>query len=159
MGLEDGGGFNFDIAQTSKAAKKLPCTFYVYAYLIFVISYFCRINHRCNKDGILNTDFVWSGPVLFAYLLLFKRKTWGCNSKKEWAACAKPAKTLGTRLTNGKVDEVDESANQKVSEGAITAMATLDDNWQTKHPTISERTKFIFNNELLSDVKFAVPVA
>ena len=59
-------------------------------------------------------------------------------------------------MTNGKVDE---SANQKVSEGAITAMATLDDNWQTKHPTISERTKFIFNNELLSDVKFAVPVS
>ena len=36
-------------------------------------------------------------------------------------------------------------------------MATLDDNWQTKHPTIRERTKFIFNNELLSDVKFVVP--
>ena len=88
-------------------------------------------------------------------MLLFKPEK-GCNSKKEWAACAKPAKTLGTRLTNGKVDE---SANQKVSEGAITAMATLDDNWQTKHPTISERTKFIFNNELLSDVKFAVPVS
>ena len=36
------------------------------------------------------------------------------------------------------------------------AMATLDDNWQTKRSTISERTKFIFNNELLSDVKFVV---
>ena len=35
-------------------------------------------------------------------------------------------------------------------------MATFDDNWQTKRPTISERTKFIFNNELLSDVKFVV---
>ena len=33
-------------------------------------------------------------------------------------------------------------------------MATFDDNWQTKRPTISKRTKFIFNNELLSDVKF-----
>ena len=30
--------------------------------------------------------------------------------------------------------------NQK---GAITAMATLDDNWQTKRSTICERTKFI----------------
>ncbi|CAH3197589.1 unnamed protein product [Porites evermanni] len=38
-------------------------------------------------------------------------------------------------------------------------MATLDDNWQTKRPTISERTKFIFNNELLSDVKFVVPAS
>ena len=38
-------------------------------------------------------------------------------------------------------------------------MATLDDNWQSKHSTISERTKFIFNNELLSDVKFVVPVS
>ena len=37
-------------------------------------------------------------------------------------------------------------------------MATFDDNWQTKHPTISERTKFIFNNDLLSDVKFVAPV-
>ena len=36
-------------------------------------------------------------------------------------------------------------------------MATFDDNWQTKRPTISERTKFIFNNELLSDVKFVAP--
>ena len=38
-------------------------------------------------------------------------------------------------------------------------MATLDDNWQTKRPTISERTKFIFNTELLSDVKFVVPAS
>ena len=38
-------------------------------------------------------------------------------------------------------------------------MATFDDNWQTKRPTISERTKFIFNNELLSDVKFVVPAS
>ena len=46
--------------------------------------------------------------------------------------------------------------NQK---GAMTAMATLDDNWQTKRPTISKRTKFIFNNELLSDVKLVVPAS
>ena len=38
-------------------------------------------------------------------------------------------------------------------------MATLDDNWQTKRSTISERTKFIFSNELLSDVKFVVPAS
>ena len=38
-------------------------------------------------------------------------------------------------------------------------MATFDDNWQTKRPTISERTKFIFNNELLSDVKFVAPAS
>ena len=38
-------------------------------------------------------------------------------------------------------------------------MATFDDNWQTKCPTISERTKFIFNNELLSDVKFVAPAS
>ena len=30
------------------------------------------------------------------------------------------------------------------------------DHWQTECSTISERTKFIFNNELLSDVKFIV---
>ena len=34
-----------------------------------------------------------------------------------------------------------------------------DDQWQTKCLTISERTRFIFNNELLSDVKFIVPAS
>ena len=38
-------------------------------------------------------------------------------------------------------------------------MATLDDSWQTKRSTISERTKFIFNDEFLSDVKFVVPAS
>ena len=38
-------------------------------------------------------------------------------------------------------------------------MATFDDNWQTRRPTISGRTKFIFNNELLSDVKFLAPAS
>ena len=33
------------------------------------------------------------------------------------------------------------------------------DHWQTKCLTISERTRFIFNNELLSDVRFIVPVS
>ena len=32
-----------------------------------------------------------------------------------------------------------------------------DDNWQTELPTLVERTAFIFNNEILSDVKFVVP--
>ncbi|KAL9968019.1 hypothetical protein ACROYT_G026344 [Oculina patagonica] len=35
-------------------------------------------------------------------------------------------------------------------------MAVVEENWQTKRPTIAERTTFIFNNELLSDVKFVV---
>ena len=35
----------------------------------------------------------------------------------------------------------------------------FDDNWQTKRHTISERTNFIFNNELLSDVKFVAPAS
>ena len=38
-------------------------------------------------------------------------------------------------------------------------MAAFDDNWQTKRQTISERTKFVFNNKLLSDVKFVVPAS
>ena len=38
-------------------------------------------------------------------------------------------------------------------------MATFDDNWQTTRPTISERTKFIFNSEFLSDFKFVVPAS
>ena len=38
-------------------------------------------------------------------------------------------------------------------------LRSFDDNWQTKCPNISDRTKFIFNNELLSDVKFVVPAS
>ena len=34
-----------------------------------------------------------------------------------------------------------------------------EENWQTKLQTIVERTAFIFNNEMLSDVKFVVPVS
>ena len=34
-----------------------------------------------------------------------------------------------------------------------------ENNWQTKLQTIVERTAFIFNNEMLSDVKFVVPVS
>ncbi|XP_078347939.1 BTB/POZ domain-containing protein 6-like [Oculina patagonica] len=35
-------------------------------------------------------------------------------------------------------------------------MAAVEENWQTKRSTIRSRTAFIFNNELLSDVKFVV---
>ena len=38
-------------------------------------------------------------------------------------------------------------------------MAVVQETWQTKQSTIVERTTFIFNNELLSDVKFVVPVS
>ena len=38
-------------------------------------------------------------------------------------------------------------------------MAVVEDTWQTKRSTIVERTTFVFNNELLSDVKFVVPVS
>ena len=38
-------------------------------------------------------------------------------------------------------------------------MAVVEENWQTKRSTILERTTFILNNELLSDVKFVVPVS
>ena len=38
-------------------------------------------------------------------------------------------------------------------------MTAAEENWQTKLATLVERTTFIFNNELLSDVKFVVPVS
>ncbi|XP_078348845.1 BTB/POZ domain-containing protein 6-B-like [Oculina patagonica] len=38
-------------------------------------------------------------------------------------------------------------------------MTHVEENWQTKRSTVVERTTFIFNNELLSDVKFVVPVS
>ena len=47
-----------------------------------------------------------------------------------------------------------------LSHRAIYGMCEMaDDHWQTKCLTIRERTTFIFNNELLSDVKFIVPVS
>ena len=36
------------------------------------------------------------------------------------------------------------------------AMSVAEENWQTTRPTIRERTKFIFNNDLFSDVKFVL---
>ena len=38
-------------------------------------------------------------------------------------------------------------------------MAAVDENWQTKRSTIKERTAFLYNNELMSDVKFVVPAS
>ena len=38
-------------------------------------------------------------------------------------------------------------------------MATVQENWQTKCTSISQRTKYIFNTALLSDVKFIVPMS
>ena len=38
-------------------------------------------------------------------------------------------------------------------------MAVAEENWQTALSTITRRTTFIFNNELLSDVRFVVPVS
>ena len=38
-------------------------------------------------------------------------------------------------------------------------MASVEENWQMKLSTIKERTTVIFNDELLSDVKFVVPVS
>ncbi|KAL9979932.1 hypothetical protein ACROYT_G008453 [Oculina patagonica] len=35
-------------------------------------------------------------------------------------------------------------------------MSAVEQNWQTTRPTIRERSKFMFNNELFSDVKFVV---
>ena len=41
----------------------------------------------------------------------------------------------------------------------VASVVTEDEYWQTKCPTVLDRTKFIFNKELLSDVKFVVPVS
>ena len=38
-------------------------------------------------------------------------------------------------------------------------MVTVQENWQTNCTSISQRTKYIFNTALLSDVKFIVPVS
>ena len=35
-------------------------------------------------------------------------------------------------------------------------MPLVEENWQTKRSTVRARTKFVFNNDLFSDVKFVV---
>ena len=45
---------------------------FMYVYLIFVIRYFCRINHRCNKDVILNTELLLC--LVWPYLIVYMRK-------------------------------------------------------------------------------------
>ena len=35
---------------------------------------------------------------------------------------------------------------------------TWPDEWQTTKATVKDRCSFLFNNELLSDIKFTVPV-
>ena len=41
----------------------------------------------------------------------------------------------------------------------VAAMADVDKSWQTKISRIRERTKFVFDNELMSDLKFVVPAS
>ena len=38
-------------------------------------------------------------------------------------------------------------------------MSVVEENWQAKRPTVAERILFLFNNELLSDVKFIAPMS
>ena len=38
-------------------------------------------------------------------------------------------------------------------------MSVVEKNWQTTRPTIRERSKFMFNNDLFSDVTFVVQKA
>ena len=40
-----------------------------------------------------------------------------------------------------------------------SAMASVEENWRTKCSSVSQRTKFVFNKGILSDVKFIVPVS
>ena len=35
-------------------------------------------------------------------------------------------------------------------------MSVREENWQMTRPTIKERTKFVFNNDRFSDIKFVV---
>jgi len=64
---------------------------------------------------------------------------------------------LVSRLTREELETLLYRIQLKTSRE--TTMAVVEENWQTKQSTIVERTTFIFNNELLSDVKFAVPVS
>ena len=47
---------------------------------------------------------------------------------------------------------------QQIVAQAVT-MAVVEENWQSKCSSIADRTTFIFNKELVSDVKFVVPAS
>ena len=47
----------------------------------------------------------------------------------------------------------------KLGTNQTVTMAVAEENWQTKCLAIAQRTTFIFNTKLLSDVKFAVPAS
>ena len=102
-------------------------------------SYVCKLLHTQTKNGI---------PV--------------ANQREPWVL--KSEKTLGLTLgpnpgtTLGRGWEVGWEGSKEI-EGAMVSFQSFDDNWHTKRPTISERIKFTFNNELLSDVKFVVPAS
>ena len=51
------------------------------------------------------------------------------------------------------------AVSNKTAKHRKTTMAVVEETWQTKQSTVVERTTFIFNNELLSDVKFVVPLS
>ena len=58
-----------------------------------------------------------------------------------------------------KIRSTAELYRIKLERNQRTVMVTTEENWQMKQSTMVERTTFIFNNELLSDVKFVVPVS
>ena len=61
--------------------------------------------------------------------------------------------TVKTELLRNIVVSSNTANNQRVT------MAAVEENWQSKCSAIAQRTTFIFNTELLSDVKFAVPAS
>ena len=77
--------------------------------------------------------------------------------KQKFAVANCPAVVLTLILTRELLRTI--LYRLKLQRSSKATMATVEENWQTKRSTIVERTTFIFNNQLLSDVKFVVPAS
>ena len=55
--------------------------------------------------------------------------------------------------------DFDERGARNIAVRSVIMAVSVEENWQTKRSTMVERTTFIFNSQLLSDVKFVVAVS
>ena len=92
--------------------------------------------------------FIYSNSRLIS---VFSGQFFPCYAERH----AEPGKQ--TELHRTLLYQTKLGTNQSVT--TASGMAVAEENWQTKCLAIAQRTTFIFNTELLSDVKFVVPAS
>ena len=103
----------------------------------------CSIYRRTGNSG-------GKRPWLFP-----KKARWMMGSPSSISFSLSPSPERVRSLTASTTDTKEVIWTDNLRE----RMAAVEENWQMKLSTIKERTTVIFNHELLSDVKFMVPVS